>query len=97
MHEMADSDERLMNAFSQGNAEAFNELFRRYQQPIFGFFKRRIAEATQAEELAQDTFLALIRSTANYRPSATFRTYLYAIAFNVLRAYRRKAMFRSMF
>jgi hypothetical protein len=42
MHEMADSDERLMNAFSQGNAEAFNELFRRYQQPIFGFFKRRL-------------------------------------------------------
>ena len=97
MHEMADSDERLMNAFSQGNADAFNELFRRYQQPIFGFFRRRVAEAPQAEELAQDTFLGLIRSAGNYRPSATFRTYLYAIAFNVLRAHRRRAMFRSMF
>jgi RNA polymerase sigma-70 factor (ECF subfamily) len=91
------SDERLMVAFSQGRAEAFNELFERYRQPILGFFRRRVAEATEAEELAQDTFLALIRSAANYRPSATLRTYLYAIAFNVLRAHRRKAMFRAMF
>lgn len=91
------SDERLMVSFSQGRTEAFNELFERYKQPIFGFFRRRITDATQAEELAQDTFLALIRSAANYRPSATFRTYLYAIAFNILRAYRRKAMFRAMF
>jgi RNA polymerase sigma-70 factor (ECF subfamily) len=91
------SDERLMVAFSQGTQEAFNELFRRYRQPIFGFFRRRITDATQAEELAQDTFLGLIRSAVNYRPSATFRTYLYAIAFNVLRAHRRKAMFRGMF
>ena len=91
------SDERLMIAFSQGRAEAFNELFERYRQPIFGFFRRRVTEPEQAEELAQDTFLALIRSAANYRPSATFRTYLYAIAFNVLRAHRRKAMFRAVF
>lgn len=91
------SDERLMVAFSQGRVEAFNELFERYRQAIFGFFRRRITDATQAEELAQDTFLALIRSAANYRPSATFRTYLYAIAFNILRAYRRKTMFRAMF
>ncbi len=91
------SDERLMIAFSRGTPEAFNELFGRYRQPIFGFFRRRVTETEQAEELAQDTFLALIRSAANYRPSATFRTYLYAIAFNVLRAHRRKANFRAMF
>jgi RNA polymerase sigma-70 factor (ECF subfamily) len=91
------SDERLMVAYSRGTPEAFNELFRRYRQPIFGFFRRRVAETEQAEELAQDTFLALIRSATNYRPSATFRTYLYAIAFNVLRAHRRKATFRAMF
>ena len=91
------SDERLIVAFSRGEAEAFDELFGRYRQPIFGFFSRRIADATQAEELTQDTFLALIRSAANYKPAATFRTYLYAIAFNVLRAHRRKTIFRGLF
>ena len=37
------SDEHLMLAFSKGSAEPFNELFLRYKQPIYGFFRRRTA------------------------------------------------------
>jgi RNA polymerase sigma-70 factor, ECF subfamily len=95
--EKAASDEQLMAAFSRGATAAFEELFARYKQSMFGFFRRRVADREQAEELTQETFLALLRSATHYRPSATFRTYLYAIAFNVLRAYRRKAAFRAMF
>jgi len=95
--ETATSDEQLMAAFSRGAVNAFAELFLRYKQPLFGFFRRRIADAAQAEELTQETFLAVLRAAQHYRPSATFRTYLYAIAFNVLRSYRRKAVFRAMF
>jgi RNA polymerase sigma-70 factor (ECF subfamily) len=95
--ETAASDEQLMAAFSRGTTAAFEELFLRYKQPMFGFFRRRVADRAQAEELTQETFLALLRSASHYKPSATFRTYLYAIAFNVLRAHRRKAVFRAMF
>lgn len=91
------SDEQLMLAFSQGAAEAFDELFSRYRRPIFGFFWRRVADAGRAEELTQDTFTAVIRASAHYRADALFRTYLYAIAFKVLRAYRRRAAFRATF
>jgi RNA polymerase sigma-70 factor (ECF subfamily) len=91
------SDERLMLAFSQGSGEAFAELFSRYKQPLFGFFRRRLADAAQAEELTQETFLVLLRSAAQYEPRALFRTYLYAVAFKILRAHRRKAIFRATF
>ncbi len=91
------SDEHLMLAFSQGSPEAFTELFRRYKQPIYGFFRRRIAEASHAEELTQETFLALVRSASRYQPRALFRTYLYAIALKLLRAHRRKIAFRATF
>lgn len=91
------SDEQLMAAFSQGATAAFDELFLRYKQPVFGFFRRRVLDVAQAEELTQETFLAVLRAASRYKPSATFRTYLYAIGFNVLRAYRRKAAFRAMF
>jgi RNA polymerase sigma-70 factor (ECF subfamily) len=91
------SDEHLMLAFSQGSPEAFTELFRRYKQPIYGFFRRRIFDQPQAEELTQETFLALVRSAARYEPRALFRTYLYAIALKILRAHRRKAAFRATF
>jgi RNA polymerase sigma-70 factor (ECF subfamily) len=91
------SDEQLMVAFSRGSTDAFGELFSRYKQPMFGFFRRRLRDPAQAEELTQETFLAILRASSHYEPSATFRTYLYAIGFNILRAHRRKAAFRAMF
>src|SRR6266853_2696780 len=91
------SDERLMLAFSQGSSEAFTELFSRYKQPIYGFFRRRLAEPAHAEELAQETFFALLRAASRYQPRALFRTYLYAIGFKILRAHHRKAAFRATF
>jgi RNA polymerase sigma-70 factor (ECF subfamily) len=98
------SDEHLMLAWTQGSSDAFSELFRRYKQPIFGFFRRRTHEAARsahgpspAEELTQETFLALLRAASRYEPRALFRTYLYAIAFKILRAHRQKAAFRATF
>jgi RNA polymerase sigma-70 factor (ECF subfamily) len=86
-----------MLAFSKGSAEAFNELFLRYKQPIYGFFRRRTADPSHAEELSQETFFALLRAASRYEPRALLRTYLYAIAFKILRAHRRKAALRATF
>jgi RNA polymerase sigma-70 factor (ECF subfamily) len=91
------SDEHLMLAFSKGSAESFNELFLRYKQPIYGFFRRRTADPSHAEELTQEAFLVLLRAASRYEPRALFRTYLYAIAFKILRAHRRKTAFRAAF
>jgi len=91
------TDEQLMSALARGSTVAFNELFARYNQPLFGFFRRRIADPSYAEELTQETFLALLRAAPRYQPSASFRTYFYAIALNLLRAHRRKSAFRAMF
>ena len=91
------SDEQLMVACSRRSAEAFSELFSRYKQPLFGFFRRRVADPSQAEELAQETFLAVLRASSRYETRALFRTYLYAIGLKILRAHRRKAAFRATF
>jgi len=89
------SDEQLMAAFSQGSTEAFDNLFSRYQQPLFAFFRRRMEDPGQAEELTQETFLVLLRGSSGYQARALFRTYLYAIALKILRAHRRKAALRA--
>ena len=91
------TDEQLMVAFARGQTDAFAELFTRYKQPLVGFFRRRLADPAPAEELAQETFLAVLRGTARYEATALFRTWLYAIGFRILRAHRRKAAFRAMF
>ncbi len=92
-----ETDEQLMAAFKRGVADAFTTLFVRYKQLLFGFFLRRVGDPQQAEELTQETFLAVLRATSRYEASALVRTWLYAIGFKILRAHRRKAAFRAMF
>jgi RNA polymerase sigma-70 factor, ECF subfamily len=89
------TDEQLMLDFQGGSKEAFTELFGRYRDPIFGFFRRRLADAARAEELAQETFMAVLRAVVRYEPRALFRTYLYGIAVKQLTAERRKSTYRD--
>ncbi|HEX2327846.1 MAG TPA: sigma-70 family RNA polymerase sigma factor [Candidatus Angelobacter sp.] len=84
------SDESLMLDFQRGSQEAFDELYARYRGPLFGFFSRRLDDLARAEDLVQETFVAVIRATARYEPRSLLRTYLYGIAMNLLRAERRK-------
>jgi RNA polymerase sigma-70 factor (ECF subfamily) len=93
----AATDEQLMVAFARGSQDAFTELFSRYKQPLYGFFHRRLADPIYADELTQDTFVAILRASTRYQPAALFRTYLYAIAFKILRTHRRKMAFRATF
>ena len=84
------SDEALMLNFQQGSREAFEELFARYRQPLYGFFRRRLASRERAEDLTQEVFLVVIRATSRYEPRALVRTYFYGIALKLLAAERRK-------
>ena len=85
------TDEALMLACRDGSSSAFEELFGRYRQAIWGYFRRRLPDPARAEELAQDTFVAVLQNATRYEPTALFRTYLYAIAFNLLSAERRRS------
>lgn len=84
------SDEALIIEFQRGSREAFDELFARYREPLYGFFRRRLASKDRAEDLAQETFLAVIRAAVRYEPRAMVKTYLYGIALKLLAAERRK-------
>ena len=84
------SDEALMLEFQGGSRAAFEELFARYRKPLYCLFGRRLNNPARAEDLVQETFLAVIRAASRYEPRALVRTYLYGIALNLLAAERRK-------
>src|SRR5262245_31305641 len=84
------SDEALMLKFQRGSREALEELFARYRGLLYGFFRRRLQISERAEDLTQEAFLAVIGATSRYEPRSLVRTYLYAIAMNLLAAERRK-------
>jgi RNA polymerase sigma-70 factor, ECF subfamily len=89
------SDEALMLEFQSGSRAAFEELFARYRKPLYGLFRRRLNNPERAEDLVQETFLAVIRAASRYEPRALVRTYLYGIALNLLAAERRKFIANS--
>jgi RNA polymerase sigma-70 factor (ECF subfamily) len=84
------SDEALMLEFRGGSREAFEEIFARYREPLYGFFRRRLDSRDRAEDLTQDTFVAVIRGADRYEPRALLKTYLFGIALKLLAAERRK-------
>jgi RNA polymerase sigma-70 factor (ECF subfamily) len=84
------TDEALMLEFQRGSREAFDELFARYREPLYGFYRRRLAIPERAEDLTQETFLVVIRASERYEPRALVRTYLYGIALKLLVAERRR-------
>lgn len=84
------SDEALMIEFQRGSRAAFEEIFARHRDAIHGFFRRRLPDGALADDLTQETFLAVLRGAARYQPRALVRTYLYGIALKQLWAARRR-------
>src|SRR5262245_35380961 len=86
------TDEQLMLEFQKGRTESFEELFRRYRNPIYAFFRRRLDNVSHAEDMTQEAFVVVLRGTERYEAKAKFRTYLYAIAFKLLWSARRRQL-----
>lgn len=53
-----------------GSRAAFEELFARYHEPLYGFLRRRLNNPEPAEDLAQETFIAVIRAASRHEPWA---------------------------
>ncbi|MEO0425733.1 MAG: sigma-70 family RNA polymerase sigma factor [Pseudomonadota bacterium] len=79
----AGEDEALMVAFGAGEAPAFDTLYERYRGPVYRFFARQL-RVEDAQEAHQDTWLRVVRARERYRPTSSFRSYLFTIAHNVL-------------
>jgi len=77
-------DEFLMEEVRRGSAEAFETLYDRHHRAAFNFFLRFLRDSRAAEDLLQETFLRVFTHRETYRPAATFKTWLFTIARNLL-------------
>lgn len=79
----ATSDEELAARARSGSREAFDALVVRLRPRLVAFLARRLADAADAEDVAQDTFLRAYDHLASYDPAQPFSTWLFAIGKNV--------------
>lgn len=72
-----------MTQVQAGGRGAFEELVRRYRQPVMNFVGRTLPDAAEAEDIAQGVFVQVFKAAARYRPEAKFSTWLFTIARNL--------------
>src|SRR3954462_8759571 len=89
----ASSDTELLLRVADRDREAFELLYHRYVRPVFGLALRRLRDRQRAEDAVQETFAAVWRSAASYRPDrGPAAPWLYAIARNaIVDRFRAKA------
>lgn len=87
---MTDTDENLMLRYQEGDAGAFEILYKRHKDGLYRYFLRQCGHASSAEELFQDVWMSLIRHVKRYSVQAKFTTYLYHLAHNRLIDHYRK-------
>jgi RNA polymerase sigma-70 factor (ECF subfamily) len=75
-------DEELMLSYCDGDAGAFDILYRRHRGGLYRYILRLCTNAGVADELFQDVWTNLIRARRNYIVRAKFTTYLYRLAHN---------------
>lgn len=80
---LLDEDVKLMLEFKGGDNSAFEKILDKYHIPIINFIYRLIGDKSESEDLAQEVFLRVYRSSQNYIPKAKFSTYIYKISKNL--------------
>ena len=79
----------------EGDQDAFGCLVRAYEKRVFALTRRLCADPSDAEEAAQDAFLAVWQGLPNFRGEASFSTWLYRLTANACADILRRRQRRS--
>lgn len=75
-------DRELVRRVQRGDSAAFDVLVRKYQHRIVALIGRYIADWSECQDVAQDTFIRAYRAIGSFRGDAQFYTWLHRIAVN---------------
>ena len=92
------TDEELMSALGKGDKRAFNEIYDRYSQPLFGYFMKLLArDHGKCEDMVHDLFAKIIRKPDYFDTTRSFKTWVYSVASNMCKnEYKRMAVRKNV-
>ena len=78
--------------FLAGDDNAFAEIIREYRDGLILYINSFVSNITEAEDLAEDTFIKLVTKRPRYNGKASFRTWLYTIGRTLALDYLRRRL-----
>lgn len=84
------SDPQLVAEYLSGDQKALEFLFSRWLGPIYAFLYRRLGNAPDAEDAAQETFVKCWRNLKKFDQTKSFKPWIFRIAHNTAVDFLRK-------
>lgn len=77
-----DDDVALVDRLRAGDESAFVEVVRRYQPRLLRLAQATVGSRAVAEEVCQDTWLAVVRGVDRFEGRSSFKTWLFRVMLN---------------
>src|SRR3954470_7655708 len=84
------SDQQVVIYAQEGREDAYRELIKRYERPVFSLIFRMVRDRETSEDLSQETFIKVLNNIDRYRPEFKFSSWLFKIANNITIDYLRR-------
>jgi RNA polymerase sigma-70 factor, ECF subfamily len=85
---LREDDRQTIEAWRNGDPEAFDRLVERYQRNVYNLCYRYVNNHHDANDMAQEAFLKAYRALDRFRGDSAFSTWLYRIAVNTCLSFR---------
>src|SRR5512142_2683629 len=72
-----DSDEALYQRWAAGDLRAFDRLYARFERPLYGFVRAYIRDASEAEDVLHEAFMAVLRERR--KDIKSFRAWVFEV------------------
>lgn len=90
------TSEDLMLLVADGDKSAFSCLVNRHQETVFRLIYRYFGKEEEANDLAQEVFVRIWRSSKKYTPTSKFTTWLYTLTANICKSETRSLWRRNI-
>jgi RNA polymerase sigma-70 factor (ECF subfamily) len=92
-----DEDLNLIIRSEAGDREAFDELVKKYQKPLYSMLYRMVSSPEDASDLLQKTFIKAFTGLRSFERRSSFKTWLYQIGINLAKnVYRDRSRFEQV-
>ena len=89
MDDVGIADLELAERCREGDADAFEALYRQHSGRLYSLAFRMVGSAEEAEDLLQEVFLTAHRKLASFRGESSLGTWLYRLGMNLCLDYLR--------
>ena len=87
--------DNILERANDGDLRAMNDLICQHQDMIYNTIYYMVGNHVDAEDLTQTVFLKALKNLKSFRHQSQFSTWLYAIALNTVKNYRRSSAKRQ--